>query len=107
MATKTESAAYIREWMQSVGLKQTDLVKQLGWSKAKANAVWHGQQRYNEDMLDDVSRLVNASVFELLLPPETAHSLRRIQQTARQIAHESEAPARSKEDDKEPRRKRA
>lgn len=78
MASKSKSSAYVREWMQSVGLKQSDLVKQLDWSKAKANAVWHGEQRYNEDMLGEVATLVNAEIYELLMPPEDAHRLRRL-----------------------------
>lgn len=98
MASKNKSGAYIREWMESVGLKQADLVKKLGWSKAKANSVWHGDQRYNEDMLNEVSLLVNARPRELLMHPADAHAERRLRATLREIAGGAQAPAAEAEE---------
>lgn len=79
MALKGKSSAFLPEWLASVGLIQADLCKELGWSKAKANAVWNHQQRYNEDMLAEIASLVNARTWELLMSPEEAHRLRRQQ----------------------------
>lgn len=79
MALKPKSRGYIREWMELAGLKQADLVKRLDWSKAKANSVWHGEQRYNEDLLEEVAPLVNARPYELLMHPSDAMTLRQLQ----------------------------
>lgn len=88
MDPKAKSGAYIKEWMESVGLIQADLCKKLGWSKAKASAVWNGEQRYNEDMLNEVGLLVKALPRELLMPPEEAHRKRRIEIELRRVAEE-------------------
>lgn len=79
MAQPDKSLNYIAEWMESVGLIQADLVKHLGWSKAKANAIWRRDQRINEDVLREVAPLVKAEPHELLLPPDRAHLLRHLQ----------------------------
>jgi transcriptional regulator with XRE-family HTH domain len=76
---KTKSRGFIREWLVLAGLKQSDLVKLLDWSKAKANAVWHGDQRINEDMLEEIAPLVNARTYELLMHPDSAHQFRRLE----------------------------
>lgn len=79
MANRTKSRGFVREWMTLAGLKQADLVNKLDYSKAKANAIWHGEQRLNEDILEEVAALVNARPYELLLHPDTAHHLRRLE----------------------------
>ena len=93
MALKGKSTAYIPEWMTSVEMIQSDLVRLLGWSKAKANAVWNHQQRFNEDMLNEVAPLVNARTWELLMPPAEAHRLRRQQAALFEAARSGEVPA--------------
>ncbi len=79
MANRTKSRGFVRDWMTLAGLRQADLVNRLDYSKAKANAVWHGEQRLNEDILEEVAALVNARPYELLLHPDTAHHLRRLE----------------------------
>lgn len=98
-ATKPKSKAYIQEWMTLARLRQSDLVKLLGWSKAKANSVWHADQRINEDILEEVAPLVHARTYELLMHPDVAHQLRRLQslvddalERTRQPSPQPEAP---------------
>lgn len=74
-----KSKAYIREWMELAKLKQSDLVAKLDYSKAKANALWHGEQRTNEDILEEIAALVNARPYELLQHPDEAHRARRLE----------------------------
>jgi hypothetical protein len=78
MAGPAKSRGYVQEWMESVQLRQTDLVNMLGYSKAKANAIWHGEQRLNEDILEQIAALVNAKPYELLMTPAEAMKVRRI-----------------------------
>jgi transcriptional regulator with XRE-family HTH domain len=96
MAKKAKSRAYAREWLESVNLKQSDLVRLLGWSKAKANAVWHGEQRLNEDLIDELAPLVHARPFELLMSPADANRFRNLDAALRSISTpttEPDAPA--------------
>jgi transcriptional regulator with XRE-family HTH domain len=79
MGKRTKSRGFVREWMMLAGLKQAELVNRLGYSKAKANAIWHGEQRLNEDILEEVATLIGARPFELLLHPDTAHHIRRLE----------------------------
>lgn len=85
---------------QSVPAKrQADLQKQLGWSKAKANAVWHGQQ-YTQTLVDELAPWLNARPYELLIPPEHAMAIRRLRQEAARIVSDArsleETPPRSR-----------
>lgn len=81
---------YIQEWMaQSDPPKiQADLQKQLGWSKAKAHDVWHGQQ-YTQALIDELAPWLNCRPFELLLDPEAAMSIRRLRDAAVRIVHDA------------------
>lgn len=83
---------YLREWMEQADppKKQVSLEKELGWSRGKANAVWHGQQ-YTQDLIEDVAPWLNIRPFELLLHPEVAMAIRRVREDAARIV--SDAPA--------------
>lgn len=86
MASKAKSRGYAKEWLQLAGLKQADLVRLLGYSKAKANAIWHGEQRLNEDILDELAPLAHARPYELLMEPETAMRFRRLEAALRDVS---------------------
>jgi transcriptional regulator with XRE-family HTH domain len=86
MAAKPKSRGYVKEWLQLADLKQSDLVRLLGYSKAKANAIWHGEQRLNEDILDELAPLANARPYELLMQPETAMRFRRLEAALRDVS---------------------
>jgi plasmid maintenance system antidote protein VapI len=101
MAVRARSAAYVREWMESVGLIQADLVKKLDYPKAKANAIWNREQRLNEDIMAEVAALVNARPYELLMHPEDAYALRRLQALVRDAVRPVE-PAPTSEPDAPP-----
>lgn len=79
MASAAKSRGYVREWMELAGLRQADLVSKLNYSKAKAFAIWHGDQRLNEDIMDEIADLVHARPYELLMSPAVAHHFRRLE----------------------------
>lgn len=67
------------------GKRQADLQKQLGWSKAKAHAVWHGQQ-YTQALVDELAPWLNTQPYEMLLSPEDAMAIRGMRRDALRIA---------------------
>lgn len=79
---------FLREWMESVGLKQAALQKELGWSKGKMNSVWHGQQ-YTQEIIDEVAPWLNVRPYELLMPPDLAHAFRNLREDAARIVRET------------------
>jgi len=88
MAEKTKSRGFVREWLELAGFRQADLVNKLDYSKAKANSIWHGEQRLNEDILEDIASLVHARPYELLLSPATAHRLRNLEDALQGVVRE-------------------
>jgi len=90
-ALKKQTSWYIREWMVVLGHIQADLTKDLDWPKAKANRVFNGQQRYNEDLLLEVAAWLNLRPYELLLPPDQAMAIRRLRDDALTIVRDSSA----------------
>ena len=69
---------YIREWMETCKLKQADLMRLLEWPRAKASDVVTGKQRYNRDLVNEISLIMNCRPYELLMPPADAMALRRL-----------------------------
>ena len=78
---------YMREWMEQAGKRQVDLINELGWSKAKANEVWNGQQ-YTQALIDELAPYLHVRPFELLLSPQEAFSIRNMREAAVQLASE-------------------
>lgn len=97
---------YFREWMAMHGKIQADLTRDLDWSKAKASAVWHGQQ-YTQALLDEVAPWLNVKPYELLLPPEEAMAIRGMRGAAARIAHSNSISEEPGESDIPVRQKRA
>lgn len=77
---------YLSEWAEQAGKTQADAVRDLGWNKSTASLLWSGVQRYNQDLLDEVSAWLNVRPFELLLPVKEAMSIRQMRSSALEIA---------------------
>ncbi|MDR3514056.1 MAG: hypothetical protein P4L73_20665 [Caulobacteraceae bacterium] len=79
---------YLREWLQHFGKRQASMVRELGWTKARASYVWHGRIPYTRDVVNEIAGWLGIEQYELLMRPEDALALRNIRQSARQIAAE-------------------
>lgn len=86
MANQARRDWYLHEWFATVGLKQADLVTQLGYAKNTAFKLWHGIQEYRRDNVDDIAALVNIQPYELLMPPEEAMAIRRMRSMIAEVA---------------------
>jgi hypothetical protein len=78
---------HLQDWMRSAEKRQADLQKELGWSKAKAHDVWHGQQ-YTQALIDELAPWLNVRPYELLMTVEEANAIRQLRRSAAQIVHE-------------------
>lgn len=83
---------YLHEWFATAGLKQHDLVTKLDYPKNTANRLWHGLQPFRRDHIVAISALLNIKPHELLMPPEEAFRIRRLEAAVREVAQEA-APA--------------
>jgi hypothetical protein len=78
---------FLQEWMrQSVPPKrQADLIRDLGWPRAKASNVYNGQQ-YTQALIDQLAPWLNIRPWELLMAPNEAMAIRRVREAVAQIA---------------------
>lgn len=77
---------YLDQWAEQAGKTQADAVRELGWNKSTASHLWNGKQRYNQDLIDEVSAWLNVRPFELLLPVHLAMNIRQLRDSALRIA---------------------
>lgn len=84
---------YLWEWMKSFDPPKTqaDMQRDMGWSKAKANDVYAGQQ-YTQRIVDDVCAWLQVRPYELFMPPEDAMRVRRFKDVAAEIVASSPEP---------------
>ena len=83
---------FLREWAaQAVPAKtQADAVRDLGWAKATASALFNGDQRYTQDYVDEVSAWLNIRPYELLMSPDLAMAIRAIRSEGLKLVQQVE-----------------
>ena len=80
---------YLSEWLRACDKKQADVVRELGWNKAKVSLTASGKQPYARDDINDMADYLNVRPYELLMHPEDAFALRRLKAQMIQLAHET------------------
>lgn len=91
---------YLKEWLHSARKKQSDIVKDLDWNKAKVSLMVRGLQPYTRDEVNELAAYLEIEPHELLMPPERAHRIRRLQTDMIRLVHDAEEAERQ-----EPRKK--
>lgn len=77
---------FLREWMNALGVRQRDMIERAGWSKTTASLLYNGRQDYSPKLVEEAANALNIAPYELLLKPEDAMAIRRLRQSAVQIA---------------------
>ena len=98
MAAPERPLWYLQEWFATSGRKQRDLVTGLDWLPAKANKVWHGVQEPRTSEIHEIAAFLNISPHELLMPPEEAMRMRRVQSVLSEVASPGAPPTAVAED---------
>lgn len=83
---------YLPEWMDYLGVKQADMVREAGWSKASASQLYNGVQDYSPKLVNEAAKVLNLEPFELLMRPEAAMAYRRHRAEALKEAKLAEVP---------------
>lgn len=78
---------YLKEWLTALGKRQADIVRDLDWNKSRVSLMMRGDQQYTRDAINDLAAYLNLKPHELLMHPQDAMALRRMQATAIEIAH--------------------
>lgn len=79
---------YLSEWASAQGKRQADAQRDLNWNKGTTSLLWNGLQRYTQDLVEEASIWLDIEPYELLMHPDEAMALRRLRETAFQIAAE-------------------
>ena len=80
---------HLADWLASKEMSQADLCRATGFPKAKVSELVNGKSRYNRDVVNTIATALNIYPFELLMHPEDANRIRRLRETALQIAAEN------------------
>lgn len=79
---------YLREWLKTLHKKQTDIVKDLDWNKARVSLMIRGEQQYTRDAVNELADYLNIRPYELLMHPDDAMGLRRLRADMMRLATE-------------------
>jgi transcriptional regulator with XRE-family HTH domain len=76
---------YLKEWLATLGKRQADIVRDLGWNKARVSLMLRGKQPYDRDSLNELATYLHLKPHELLMHPEDAMALRQLKIVAGKI----------------------
>lgn len=82
---------YLPEWMKTLRVSQADLARECDWTPSTMHGIYHGRTSYYRDIVNLIARKLKIEPFELLMPPERAMAMRRFQEAALRLAHDSES----------------
>jgi hypothetical protein len=94
---------FLKEWMDALGVRQADMVREAGWSKTTASLLYNCQQDMNVDLLKSAAVALKRQPYELLMPPEDAFQIIRhrqeIEREALRLVSDGQAKFAGKQDE--------
>lgn len=76
---------HLQAWMGVRKKRQSDLVKDLGWAKGRANKFYHGQHPYRREIVNELAAWLEIEPWELLMEPERADKIKRLMNAAHDV----------------------
>ncbi|WP_010545240.1 hypothetical protein [Sphingomonas elodea] len=86
---------YLKEWLAALGKRQADIVRDLGWNKARVSLMIRGGQPYTRDAVNELSYYLNLAPYELLMHPDDAMTIRRLRSDMIRLVESKEIPQAS------------
>ena len=86
---------YLKQWIAALGTSQAQLVEETGFGKSKVSELVNGKWHYTRAIVNAMAKALKIEPWELLMHPDHAMSMRRLQDNALRIAAESRMPFRS------------
>jgi hypothetical protein len=77
---------FLKDWMDTLGVRQVDMQHLAGWSPATASQLYNGVQSYSPKIVKEAAAALNLSEYELLMRPHDAMALRKLKGAALHIA---------------------
>lgn len=82
---------FLREWMDALKVKQADMIRLTGWSKATMSQLYNNKQDYSPKIVNTAAEVLGVERFELLMPPARAMAYRRQREAAVVLVHDADA----------------
>lgn len=79
---------YLPEWMETLHVRQADIVAATEWPKSRVSEIVSGKTSYYREIVNELSRVLNIQPYELLMHPEQANAIKRQRADALRIAAE-------------------
>ncbi len=79
---------FLADWMTHRGKRQADAFREIGVERPRMNKLYNGKQDFTRADLVLMARWLEIEPYELLISPTEADALRRLRETAYQIAAE-------------------
>lgn len=83
---------FLQDWMKTQRTIAADIARETGWAKSRVSEIVNGQTNYYREIVNELARVLRIQPFELLMHPDAAFAIRRLQDTALQIAAEPRVP---------------
>jgi plasmid maintenance system antidote protein VapI len=83
---------YLRAWMDRLGRRQAEIIRDLGWERGRTSKVVNGKQGYTRSDVVQLSNWLGIEPFELLMSPSDALRLRHFQRAIHMVAEEDPPP---------------
>lgn len=80
---------FLKEWLRATQKKQSDIVKDLDWNKAKVSLMARGLQPYTREEVNELAAYLNIRPHELLMHPDDANAIKRLKAEMIRLAHET------------------
>ncbi len=82
---------HLVEWMRTLKVSQADIMRETGCGKARMSEIANGKTNYYREIVNDLARVLKVQPYELLMAPEEAMAIRRMRESALQIAADNRA----------------
>ena len=80
---------HLAQWAKTLGKRQSDIVRDLDWNKARVSLLFANKQQYTRDVVNDLANYLHIAPHELLMHPADAMAIRRLRAAMVTLAAET------------------